>query len=373
MHICRICEDFHSPKNMKPDLSTHITPLSLELSKIGVRQTILTLNSESLKLNNIPIKTIPQERPFSYFRSGITAYKEIQKMKDKPDIIHYHNPRFSSIVLKKKQLPPIVMTIHDSPRNILKNIKYSNLQNAKQTLYYYFMTKWASKKVDAFICVSPGIRKEVITNWKLDPKKTHTAKSAVDTKIFYPTKTKKNIDLLFVGRLVEKKRPQDFIKIVKNLKNKHPNIQAVILGASKKDPLYDKASTIIKKLKLSKNIKLREIVPQKTLRSYYNHSKILILPSTSEGTAKVTIEAMACETPVITTKITGNLGISINSKTGYVTQPKNVKELTQKTQELLLDENLRKKMGSYAKKRIEKKFTWKTTAKKHIKIYKSLQ
>jgi len=357
---------------MKPDLSTHITPLTIELSKLKIRQTIITLNSEIHKLNTIDIKTIHHERPFSFFRSGITAYKEIQKMKDKPDIIHYHNPRFSSIVLKKKQLPPIVMTIHDSPENILKNTKFNNLQNRKQGLYYYYTTKWSSKKVDAFICVSPEIKNEVINNWKLDPKKVHIAKSATDTKLFYPTKTKKYIDLLFVGRLVEKKRPQDFIKIVENLKKRYPKIQSAIICASKKDPLYNKITIAIKKHNLSKNIKVIESIPQNTLRDFYNQSKILILPSTSEGTAKVTIEAMACETPVISTKITGNIGISIDQKTGYLVQPKNIKELTEKTEELLLNESLRKKMGTFARKRIEKEFTWKTTAKKHIEIYKSL-
>jgi len=293
-------------------------------------------------------------------------------MKEKPDIIHYHNPRFSGIALKKNQLPPIVMTIHDSPKNILESIKYSNPKNTKQTLYYYYLTKWASKKVDAFICVSPGLRTEVIRNWKLNPEKVHIAKSAVDTKQFYPTRTKKTIDLIFVGRLVEKKRPMDFIKTIKNLKHKHPNIQTAIIGANKKDPLYDKTTTAIKNLNLSKNIKIIECVPQKTLRKYYNNSKILILPSTSEGTAKVTVEAMACETPVISTKITGNIGISIDQKTGYLVQPKNIKELTEKTEELLLNETLRKKMGTFARKRIEKEITWKTTAKKHIEIYKSI-
>lgn len=372
MFVCRICEDFHSPKNMKQDLSTHITPLSLELSKRGVKQTILTLNSEIHKLDKIQIKRIAQERPFSYFRSGITAYKEIQKMTEKPDIIHYHNPRFSGIVLKKKQFLPIVMTVHDSPKNILKSTKYNNIRNAKQTLYYYYMTKWASKKVDAFICVSPGVRKEVIDNWNLDPKKVHVATTGADTGLFYPTNTKKNIDMLYVGRLVEKKRPQDLIKTVKNLKNDHPKIQATMIGASKKDPLYNKITTAIKKQDLTKNIEIIETIPQARLRDYYNRSKIMILPSTTESAPKATLEAMACETPVITTKITGNIDISIDRKTGYMVQPKNVKELTQKTEELLQDENLRKKMGRFARKRIEKEFTWKATAKKHIEIYKSL-
>ena len=372
MFVCRICEDFHSPENMKQDLSTHITPLSLELSKLKVRQTIITINSEIHKLNTIPIKTIPCERPFSFLRSGITAYKQIQKMKETPDIIHYHNPRFSGILTKKKQLPPIVMTIHDSPKNILESIKYNSIQNTKQTLYYYYLTKWASKKADAFICVSPGVRDEVIHQWKLNPKKVHVATTGANTTQFHPTSSKKDIDLLYVGRLVEKKRPQDFIKIVINLKKKHPNIKSTMIGVSKKDPLYNKITATIEKHNLSKNIKIIETVPQKTLCNYYNHSKILILPSISESAPKVTLEAMACETPVITTKITGNIGISIDKKTGYLIQAKDTEELTKKTEELLLDENLRKEMGAFARKRIQKKFTWKATAKKHIEIYKSL-
>ncbi len=372
MHITRLCDDFHAPQNMKQDLSTHIIPLILALKKEGINQTIYTMKSEITELDNIKINKIPQERPFSFFRTGLSTYKLLKKSKEKTDIIHYQNPRFSSILLKKKELPPIVMTIHDSPKNVLKSINLKNPTNTKQTLYYYTLARWSSKKLDALICVSPGVREEIIKHWNIPEDKIHVATTAVDTNIFYAEKTKKDIDILFAGRLVEKKRPLDFIKTTKRLKKTIPNIKAVMIGASRKDPLYKEVTSKIKSNNLENNIKIIESVPQDKLRTYYNKSKILILPSTTESAPKVTLEAMSCKTPVITTKISGNKNITIEGKTGYLIPPKNIEELTKKTYELLQDKDLREKMGSYASKRIKKQFTWEATAKKHIEIYNSL-
>ena len=332
MHVIRLCDDFHAPENMKQNLSTHVTPLTLALQKEGIRQTIYTMNSEIINHNGINIKIVPQERPFSFFRTGLSAYKLLKKSKEKMDIIHYHNPRFSSIVLKKKYLPPIVMTIHDSPKNVLKSINMKNPTNTKQTLYYYTLAKWSSRKLDALICVSPGVREEIIKHWNMPKDKVHVATTAVDTSIFYHEKTKKQIDILFAGRIVEKKRPLDFIETTKELKKTIPDIKAVMIGANKKDSLYKKAITKIKSNNLEKNIKIIESVPQGKLRTYYNKSKILILPSTTESAPKVTLEAMACKTPVITTKISGNKDISIDGKTGYLIPPKDIGSLTEKSE-----------------------------------------
>lgn len=371
MHIARICDDFHSPENMKLDLSTHITPLTIAIQKRNITQTIYTLNSETTTYRNIKIHKISMQRPFSFFRTGLGFYNLFKTLNEDTDIIHFHNPRFVSMLLKKKKLPPIVMTIHDSPINLLKSMNLKNKTNVKQTLYFYFLTKWSAKKVDAFICVSPKIRDDLIAKWGLNPQKVYVVSSGVDKEIFHPIDSEKKIDMLFVARLVEKKRPLDFVRIVNLLIKNRPNIKAVLVGVSNKDPLYDNIISEIKLCNLGNNIKIVGEVTQKELCKYYNKSKMLILPSVSEGASKVSLESMACATPVLTTDIIGNRNITLNGKTGYLIQPKDINGFVTKIKYLLSNETTRVEMGVNAYNH-SKSYTWDASAKKQIEIYESL-
>jgi glycosyltransferase involved in cell wall biosynthesis len=356
---------------MKPDLSTHITPLTDAIQKLGVTHTIYTLNSETTEYNGMEIHKIPMERPFSFFRTGLSFCKQFKVVNDDTDIIHFHNPRFVSMLLKKKQLPAIVMTVHDSPTNLLKTINWNNKTNIKQTLYFYFLTRWAAKKVDAFICVSSEIRDDLIKRWGLNPEKVYVVPSAVDNKIFYPLNTKREIDLLFVARFVEKKRPLDFVRIVNLLVKTNPHIRAVMVGANKKDPLYDVVVAETQSGNLNHNITLVGEVTQNELRQFYNKSKLFVLPSVSEGASKVCLESMACGTPVLATDIVGNRNIIIDGRTGYLLHPKDINGFVNKIEYLLSNEIVRVDMGNNAYNQ-SKRYTWDASAKEQVRIYKSL-
>jgi len=357
---------------MKPNLSTHITPLSMGISNLKIKQIILAQNCDTHKLNNIIIKSLPTEFPFSYLRSGITAYNEIKKMKHVPDIIHYHNPRFSSILLKKKELPPIVMTLHDSPIDIKNNMDFFSFRNVKEGVYYYHMAKYAAKRLDALVCVSTGVTDSLIKYKWLDPERIITISTAVDVDTFHPKPVRKYIDLLFVGRFVGKKRPFDFLRTVSVLKKEYPLLKATMVGGCSGDYLYNDVLNWIESHDLSRNVSVLSPVSQSELSILYSSSKVLLLTSISESSPKAILEAMACGIPVVATDIIGNKDISIDGKTGYMVKIKNPQDMAEKVKMLLDDESLRKKMGTYAAGRVAKNYTWEVVSKKYLDLYESL-
>ena len=59
---------------------------------------------------------------------------------------------------------------------------------------------------------------------------------------------------------------------------------------------------------LKNNIEFRGFIPHEKIVEYYNKFNVFILPSISskqEGFGIVALEALACETPVISTEIVG--------------------------------------------------------------------
>jgi glycosyltransferase involved in cell wall biosynthesis len=373
MKVCRICQEFYSPKHMKIGLAPHFYNLSIELNRLGVDHRIITGQAVEERVDGIKIYKMRSKPPLSYLRSGLIAYKKIKTIGENFDIIHYHNPGYSLITLKKRRLPPIVMTLHDSPQGILESIDWSNFRSIKEALYFYYCSKFASTRVSALVCVSPGVKEDLVNRFNLNPDKVQVITTGVDLKLFYPEEKDKDIDILFVGRLVSKKRPTDLIRSISMLRNEFPYIKAYFVGGTTRDPMYRRVVNMIDDLDLNENIKLIEPVNQQKLRGYYQRSKMLVLPSTTESSPKVTLEAMACEVPVISTDIIGNKKILLDGKTGFLVPVKSPWELTGKISLLLKDEDLRKKMGGFGKRRVEKNFTWKIIANKYLNLYETLK
>jgi len=151
MRVCRVCHGSFS-KDKLSGLAPHCYPLSLALKELGVEQALITSDSRMNKVDNIPTYNLTSERPFSVMRSGLSAYKRIKNLEGF-DIVHFHNPGYGLITTKRSKLPPLVMTLHDSPFNLGV---YWNLRSMKEKLYFYYLTKFASSRVDALISVSSG-------------------------------------------------------------------------------------------------------------------------------------------------------------------------------------------------------------------------
>ena len=99
----------------------------------------------------------------------------------------------------------------------------------------------------------------------------------------------KTIDLVGVGSLTKLKNYELFIKIVKSLKQNHPDIKAIIIGDGNERAKLEK---LIVSFSLQKNIKLTGELKRSEVLEYMSRSKILLHTSSFESFGFVFAEAL---------------------------------------------------------------------------------
>ncbi|HEV2412375.1 MAG TPA: glycosyltransferase family 4 protein [Candidatus Saccharimonadales bacterium] len=109
------------------------------------------------------------------------------------------------------------------------------------------------------------------------------------------TPARKRVDVLAVSRLVKDKNVDVLIRAVALLKEERPNISCVIIGHG---PERQRIARLITKHSLKKNVTVLEKLP--SVYPYMKAANVFCSPSSREGFGIVTLEALACNTPVVT-------------------------------------------------------------------------
>jgi glycosyltransferase involved in cell wall biosynthesis len=101
----------------------------------------------------------------------------------------------------------------------------------------------------------------------------------------------------------------------------------------------------------------------------YQEGSVFVFPSLSEGSAKVTHEAMACGLPVIVTPNAGS--VARDREDGFLIPPRDLEALKEKLLKLYEDQEMRERMGQNARRHIEA-FTWDAHRKHLLAIYEAV-
>jgi len=149
---------------------------------------------------------------------------------------------------------------------------------------------------------------------------------------------------------------------IQKLKKRYPNILCLMVGEG---PHKSSVINKIKLLKLEDNIKLLGLYPHKEMPSIYRSADIVIIPSIGcEGTSLSCLEAMACEKPVVATRVGGLPDIVIDGFNGFLCYP-DPESLAEKISIYLEDKQLRKKHATIAREWVAKHFSLEVWQKRY--------
>lgn len=181
----------------------------------------------------------------------------------------------------------------------------------------------------------------------------------IDRFIFNPLRyeKQKKIVFLYVGTICSAKGIPHLIEAWKLLQTSQASL--ILCG-----DIDSSMSHVIKDAQQGCNtIQLAGYVSNPS--EYYQRASVFVFPSLSEGMARVTLEAMACGLPVITTFESGS--VVRDGFDGFVIESSNAKILAKKMSYFIDNNNEIQRMGINARKRAEH-FTWEHYSKHFSQI-----
>jgi len=365
--------------------------LAREISEMGHDVTIYTTDLDFSNGANKFNKQLPRIEKFEKFTINRTHVWFSLKLffvntamsteieHDKPDIIHTIGLRsYQSIIAwrvsKKLKIPLIA-----SDQGGLTTHPFLNESGLFFKTLYKIQNFFIKKIIKDCTAISAANEYEKKIFLELNKQsKIKIIRNGVNLKTLVSTvdfKTKYKISnkfILFVGRFSKSKGIETLIHafniIQKN--NKFSNIHLVIMGV---DFGYEQSmEELIKINNLSKKIIVIKNPPRDDVISAYGESEFLILPSQWELSPLVPLESFAFKKPVISTKSHGIPFTVQDNKNGILVEPNNSNQLSDAITKLLLDEQLRIKLGLSGYDFVHEECNSISMAKNSLKLYEEL-
>ena len=297
-------------------------------------------NDRPVEMLEVPSFAFPFYKDYRIAYPGISFFEE-RLLEFKPDIIHFNSPcplGAAAVKYGRKNNIPVVATYHTHFPSYAKYYKVKALQlycwNYLRNLYNKCQTVYVPS-----IPILEKLREHGFETVEFLP-------HGVDTIKFNPGnksddwKKRLGIEnkyaLIYAGRLVWEKDLSTLAVTYKIITEQRKDIKVVIVGDG------------------PANEELKNMMPdalfhgQQTVKDLgvsFASSDVFVFPSRTETFGNVTIEAMASGLPPICVREGGAYEIIKDGVTGFIAEPGNAKDIADKINLLLNNDELRKNIS----------------------------
>jgi glycosyltransferase involved in cell wall biosynthesis len=353
-------------------VETHVLELSHTLQELGHEVTVLCAaipRSRSYELlNGIPVHRFPAlDLPYVPYVCFLP--RRIRRFS--ADVVHSHYPPpfVSHGVVKGLPRLPHVLTYHcdvEIPDNIaslrIPNTCKTLVQQVNERIY----AKPILRNVDQIIATTESYAESsaLLRGFQYQTVPNGVRLVDFDASIEGENRERKPKQILFVGRLTAVKGIDYLIEAAKITLRHHDDATFLIVGSGEEQPkLQALAEGYEHRIRFCGNVSKRALV------ALYKSSTVVVLPSFTrlEAFGVVLLEAMACQTPVIASRIPGV--IDVVSAGGLLVTPRNPQAIANAVIEILENPKKARFMGKRGRKLVEEKYDWKVVAKQILEVY----
>ncbi len=164
--------------------------------------------------------------------------------------------------------------------------------------------RWARGRARAFRVVNSGEMPPLLERWGVPREKIVVLPSLyIDLATFRPPESPvaPRQDALFVGRMVGNKGLDRIVDALALLAARGRPLSALLIG---KGPLQEHVRRHVRSRGLSERVRFVDwVATPADLAQVYRESRAIVCASTCEGGPRVTVEAMACGTPAVSTPV----------------------------------------------------------------------
>ncbi|MFB0518192.1 MAG: N-acetyl-alpha-D-glucosaminyl L-malate synthase BshA [Acidobacteriota bacterium] len=325
------------------------------------------LNSfqERIFFHEVEIPTYPLFQYPPYSLALATKIAEVAEYR-KLELLHVHYaiPHATSAFLAREIPPPkrfkIITTLHGTDITVVgKNPSYLPV------------ARLSMQKSDGITAVSHYLKQTTIEKLGVT-KDIEVVPNFVDTEKFHresvplcPRKVKEKGEkvLIHISNFRPLKRLADVVEVFYLLREAIP-CQLLLVGDG---PERAKTEQLCRQKGIISSVHF--LGKQNAITQLLNNSDLMLLPSEIESFGLVALEAMACEVPVIATKVGGLPEVVIHGEVGFLCEVGDIKTMYDYSLKLLQNESLRREMGLNGRQRVLDYFSLKSIVERYEQYY----
>jgi len=303
------------------------------------------------------------------------------------DLVHSHTwyANFGGHLSKLMWSIPHVMTVHSLEP--LRPWKAEQLGGGYALSM--FCERTGVEGADAVIAVSAGVREDVLNCYPaVKPERVHVIHNGIDAEVYRPqqspeTLARFGIDpsrpyAFFNGRITRQKGLPLLLAAALKLDPRH---QIVIAASSPDTPeIAAEVAALAHRVSTERGslILIDHFISREDLIHLHSHATVFVCPSVYEPFGLVILEAMACETPVVASRVGGIPEIVVEGETGYLVDfnPADLDAFTtglaDGMEKVLSDAALAARLGKAGRERVLQHFGWPAIASRTVQLYDQL-
>ncbi|HLA77560.1 MAG TPA: glycosyltransferase family 1 protein [Vicinamibacteria bacterium] len=277
----------------------------------------------------------------------------------------FHSPHYVLPLLTRK---PAVVTVHDCIHLLFPQYLPSRL--AYQ--YARFMMGSAVRRSRLVLTVSEASRRDILRFYpEADPERVQVVPNAIDEALLEDPgeeemqRVKERYQIrgrfiLYVGNIKPHKNLDRLVLAFSQLKQRpgHQDVKLLIIG----DQLHQQGflRRAVEGARVRQDVRFFGFVPDQTLSALYRLASLFAFPSLYEGFGLPPLEAMACGTPVLTSRISSLP--EVVGDAAVLVDPLSVDDIADGLERLLGDESLRRELVVRGRARV-RQFSWERSVK----------
>ena len=260
-----------------------------------------------------------------------------------------------------------------------------------------FCERVSLEAADAIVAVSAEHGRDILRCYPgIDRSRVHVIRNGIDTAEYAPDPATDAIErigvgasqpsVVFVGRITRQKGVTHLLDAALEI---DPDVQLVLCAGAPDTPELEAeiAAKVERVVRERGNvIWARDMLPRRDVIQLLSHATVFVCPSIYEPLGIVNLEAMACETAVVATRVGGIPEVVDDGVTGLLVPidlrddgdlgPRDAArfaaDFAAAVNELLADPARARRMGEAGRQRAVERFSWRAVAGETVALYKRL-
>ena len=329
--------------------------------------TRLTKLSERVRFHEVEMMSYPLFEHQPYTLALATKMAKVAETENL-DLLHVHYAiphSISAILARESLLPhrrlPVITTLHGTDitlvgadRSYLPITRYGIVQSDGVTAISNYLKQATAEIFDFdniavipnFICAS-DYQRHAVENLRAELSPNGEPL------------------LVHVSNFRPVKRPVDCVEILSRiLKTTGTRARLVMVGDGSERSLAEHRARC-----LGVEAHCSFVGKQPKISDYLSAADVLLLPSEQESFGLAALEAMACEVPVIASRVGGLPEVVTDGETGFLSEVGDIDKMSADAARLLADEELRREMGRRARESAISRYSTDLVIPQYINFY----